>query len=115
MKTPNLEVSVEHRVGALAVLPRGEVDLATAPVFEEAMQQAVRVPRVPVVVDLSGLDFLACRGLGLLATARHALWAAGRALTVTGASSGSALQPTDVDRPQDRSRASDGRGRPRER
>jgi anti-anti-sigma factor len=80
-----LEVQVERCKGAVVLIPHGEVDLSTAPVLEDALRQVIHVSRAPVVVDLSDLGFLGCRGFGVLAAARAELSAAGLPLVMTGA------------------------------
>jgi anti-sigma B factor antagonist len=85
MSDAALEVQVEPTGGALVVTSRGTVDLDTAPVPEAALRRATHAPRAPVVVDMSDVDLLACRGFGVLATARATLSDAGFPLVVTGA------------------------------
>lgn len=49
-------------------VPRGELDLATAPEFEAALLDALRGPK-PVVVDLRELEFMDSSGVRVLITA----------------------------------------------
>jgi len=44
----------------------GGVDLAAAPGLRELLEQACADPVRPVVVDLSGVTFMDCAGLGVL-------------------------------------------------
>ena len=81
----NLDVRVTRRGGTVVVTPRGEVDLLTVSQLEDALRTASRMPRRPVVVDLTGTEFLACCGIGALAVVRTTLAATGRTLVVTGA------------------------------
>ena len=81
----NLEVHVTRRGGTVVVTPCGEVDLLTVSQLEDALRTATRVPRTPVIVDLTRTDFLACCGVGALAVVRTTLAATGRTLVVTGA------------------------------
>jgi anti-sigma B factor antagonist len=62
-------VRTELRGGATVVVPRGELDLATAPALETALDGALtEAPRV--VLDLRELDFIDSSGLRTLLSAR---------------------------------------------
>jgi anti-anti-sigma factor len=50
--------------GILSVV--GEIDMATAPEFEQALSSAVRAPIERVVVDLTGCTYLDSAALGVL-------------------------------------------------
>ncbi|MGW2377359.1 MULTISPECIES: STAS domain-containing protein [Kitasatospora] len=52
------------------VRARGEIDLDTAPRLHDDLVRALAAHR-EVVVDLSGLTFMDCSGLGALVQARH--------------------------------------------
>jgi anti-anti-sigma factor len=69
----NLEVPVTRRAGTVVVTPPGEVDLLTMSQLEDALRTPTRVPRRPVVVDLTETGFLACCGIGALASVRTTL------------------------------------------
>ncbi|MDR7300610.1 STAS domain-containing protein [Haloactinomyces albus] len=56
--------------GREAVLPvSGDVDMVTAPTFEEALTSALEGRPEKLVVDLTGVDFFASAGLSALVTA----------------------------------------------
>jgi anti-anti-sigma factor len=62
-------VRTEQRAGATVVVPHGELDLATAPALESALDKALgRAARV--VLDLRELDFIDSSGLRTLLSAR---------------------------------------------
>jgi anti-sigma B factor antagonist len=74
MKMPPIpepfSVRQEDHDGALVVIPRGELDLATAPALEAALDRALTAaPRV--VLDLRELEFIDSSGLRALLTARR--------------------------------------------
>ena len=55
--------------GDLWVLPRGDLDLAGAPEFEEALSLALASDATSIVVDLRGLELLDSAGLRALLAA----------------------------------------------
>lgn len=61
---------------------RGEIDLATEPQATLAFQEATDAHGGPLVVDLSGLDFMDCTGLHLLVRTREALRQQGSDLNI---------------------------------
>jgi len=66
-----LRLSVERpRRGTAVVTVRGELDLLTAPRLAEMLGCRLRGTLRLLIVDLSGLDFLAAAGLSVLASAR---------------------------------------------
>lgn len=85
MTDGTLEVQIERRAGAVRVIPRGVVDLMTAPVLESALRQATCRPAAAVVVEMSDVDFPDSRGVGALAKARAVLSETAVPLVVTGA------------------------------
>ncbi len=64
-----LEVDTAERDGAVCVVLRGELDLATADEVEDALHRAERDEPSVVVIDLSGLTFLDSTGLRTIVTA----------------------------------------------
>jgi anti-sigma B factor antagonist len=58
------------RVDGCALLDvEGELDIATAPRMIAALNEAFAQPTLPLVVDLSGVDFMDSTGLALLMNA----------------------------------------------
>ena len=62
----------------------GELDLASAPHFREAVGAVMGTGARSVVVDLSGSDFIDSSGIGALMWAEHRLQAVGGDLTTKG-------------------------------
>jgi anti-sigma B factor antagonist len=62
-----LTIDRDDRDGCIVLTVRGEVDLSTGVRLAEAGNVALReAARRPVVLDLSGVDFLSSSGLGIL-------------------------------------------------
>ena len=82
MPTRNLSTRAEVRAGIAVLVVSGEVDLAGSPRFAQALDEAL-APGAPLVVDLSGVEFLDSAGLRALALAeRTAAELGGRLLIV---------------------------------
>jgi anti-sigma B factor antagonist len=63
----------ERWVGEVAIVAAtGVIDALTAPQFEEALRAAVANKPEGLVVDLTGVDFLASAGMGVLVAAHDA-------------------------------------------
>jgi anti-anti-sigma factor len=62
----------------------GEVDLATTPVLREQLLRVLRDQRPDLLdVDLAGVTFLDCTGLGVLVAVRNSAVQAGRQMRVS--------------------------------
>ncbi|PTR28751.1 anti-sigma-factor antagonist [Rhodococcus sp. OK519] len=62
-----LSIDVDVTGGAVVMHPRGEIDVVTAPEFQEAVERtAAQHPDVALIVDLSKVAFLASAGLAVL-------------------------------------------------
>lgn len=82
-----MEVSSE-KVGAVTVVaPQGKLDAATAPDFDAKLRAAVASDASPVVLDLSGLEYVSSAGL------RAVLAAAKRSASANGKMALSGLRP----------------------
>ena len=68
--------------GAPVVSVMGEVDLATAPAFEQTLLGVAEDGTGEVIVDLTGCSFLDSRGLGALIATRGRLERSNRRLAV---------------------------------
>lgn len=73
----------ETREGAAWISPQGELDLATAPTLEEALQATESdADRLPIVLDLRQLSFIDSSGLRVVLAAAKRAEAAGRRLVI---------------------------------
>src|ERR1700730_12783431 len=66
-----ITTSVAYREGVAVVSVGGEIDLSTAPAFEEVIAEALEDDPPALVVELSGVTFLASVGLRILAATRE--------------------------------------------
>jgi anti-anti-sigma factor len=69
MMTEPFDVALEQRGDDLWVLPAGDLDLAAAPDFADALSLARSSDAATIVVDLAGLEFLDSTGIGVLVRA----------------------------------------------
>jgi anti-anti-sigma factor len=74
-------VDVTRLDGALVVAPAGEIDIATAPLVREALEDAGREASV-VVMDFRQVDFMDTSGLQLLIQERRHAEESGRGFAV---------------------------------
>jgi anti-sigma B factor antagonist len=68
--------------GAPGVAVRGEVDIASVPILEAALDSAIRESEGAFVLDLSGVDFIDSGGLRALLWARGLLGREDRSLAL---------------------------------
>lgn len=72
MSAPDpISTSIEHLDGVAVLTVGGEVDLSTAPAFEAAIAEALAEEPAVLVIELSGMEFLASAGVRVLAAARE--------------------------------------------
>ena len=62
----DLSITSEVRGGATVVHVGGEIDVYTAPVLREHLDEHISSGRTDLVVDLGGVTFMASTGLGVL-------------------------------------------------
>ena len=67
---------------APGVAVHGEIDIASSPALEEAIDAAIRDSEGAFIIDLSGVEFLETSGLHVLLRARGLLGREDRALAV---------------------------------
>src|SRR4051794_18373389 len=79
---PSFELDVETDDGRVSFVPRGELDLATAPELEDKVLAAVRDGGRAVVVDLRELTFMDSTGVRAIVAAHKAAEEAGTDLRV---------------------------------
>ena len=68
-----IDVRKATLAGAVGVAVRGDVDIATAPLLQDALDDAVRASRGPFVLDLTGVEFLDSSGINVLLRVRALL------------------------------------------
>jgi anti-sigma B factor antagonist len=68
--------------GCVIVQVRGEVDYGSAPALDQGLSAVLTMREPPVVLDLSGLTFIDCAAVGVLAAARRRAAAHGTALVL---------------------------------
>lgn len=68
--------------GAVQLAVRGELDIASAPELQAALERILGGPHHVLVLDLTGLSFLDCAGMRPIRAARRALEARGGQLLV---------------------------------
>ena len=66
-----ITTSIAHRGGVAVVSIGGEIDLSTAPAFEAAIAGALDDDPPVLVIELSGVRFMASVGLRILAAAHE--------------------------------------------
>ncbi|MGA9872215.1 MAG: STAS domain-containing protein [Rhodococcus sp. (in: high G+C Gram-positive bacteria)] len=71
-----LRVEIDSLAGVAVVKAHGEVDLTTAPDLAEAIDKAMASAPTILVVDLSGVGFLASVGMSALIKARREMGSA---------------------------------------
>ena len=81
-EVPSFELGVEADDGRVSFIPRGELDLATAPELEEKVLEAVRGGDRSVVLDLRELTFMDSTGVRTIVAAHKAAEEAGTDLRV---------------------------------
>ena len=69
--TEPITTSVTHRYGVAVLAVVGEIDMSTAPLFEEAIDDVLADDPPTLVIDLTEVTLLASVGLRLLATANE--------------------------------------------
>ena len=62
----DLSITSETRGGATVVYVSGEIDVYTAPVLREHLDEHISAGHHHLVVDLGGVSFMASTGLGVL-------------------------------------------------
>ena len=78
----DFSVRTEQLGAAAVVVPAGELDMATAPAVEEALERAFGSNPAHVVLDLRELEFIVSSGLRTLLIARRRADAAGAHFTL---------------------------------
>ena|SRR2546430_2125134 len=82
-----LSTAVSWAGGQVAVRCSGEIDVETGPELRKALKAALAEGPERITVDLAGVTFCDCTGLGLLVGVRRRAQAAGVEFEVTGVTS----------------------------
>ena len=67
MSIPSFGIQVIHNGAATRIAPSGELDIATTPALEQAINEATAEPGAALVLDLRDLTFMDSTGLRTLA------------------------------------------------
>lgn len=62
----DLAISTSEQDGGTVVIVGGEIDVYTAPLLRDALDQQIAAGRIQLVVDLDGITFMDSTGLGVL-------------------------------------------------
>ena len=73
-----ITTSIAHRDGAAVVSVGGEIDLSTAPAFEQAIAEALEADPPVLAIELSNVTFMASVGLRILAATNEKIGASTR-------------------------------------
>ena len=93
-----ITTSVSHADGVAVLAITGEIDLATIPAFERAIADALTQRPTALIIDLSGVDFLASAGLqALVATHENVSGTAGFAVVADGPATSRPIELTGLD------------------
>jgi len=90
---PDVTVDVEHHGDDVVLHVQGELDLHTTPTLTGAVEAAMRAEPSVMVIDLSGVGFIASRGLEALIVAHQS---AGETLVRVVATSRATVRPLEV-------------------
>lgn len=94
----NVTVAVEWHDRAAVLAVSGEIDMVTAPRFEEALMSTLNDRPETLVVDLSEVEFFASAGLSsLVAAYQHAAEDTGVCVVATNSATVRPLQVTALD------------------
>jgi anti-sigma B factor antagonist len=69
----DLELESRASADGQAVVVRGEIDMATAPMLRDKLNELVDAGATRIVLDCRGLDFLDSSGIGVLIAVRKRL------------------------------------------
>lgn len=93
-----IATAVAYQDGVAVVRVGGDIDLATVPALEAAIDEALLERPTALVIDLSGVDFLASAGLqALVATHNTVSESAGFAVVANSAATSRPIQLTGLD------------------
>lgn len=86
MDTPPFEVSIHRENSHPIVRVRGEIDFATAPLLQDALQEAIAAGASEIILDFQEVTFFDSEGLKVLLTTYRHLRDKGGSVQVRGCS-----------------------------
>ena len=93
-----IATAVAYEDGIAVLTVSGEVDLATVPALEAAIDEALAAQPSGLVIDLSNVEFLASAGLQTLVTTQERVGMSGQFVVVAeGAATSRPIQLTGLD------------------
>jgi anti-sigma B factor antagonist len=93
-----ISTSVSHEDGIAVLAVGGDVDLATVPDFQAAITEALTQEPTALIVDLSGVNFLASAGLQTLVATHESVSKTARfAVVANGPATSRPIQLTGLD------------------
>ncbi len=97
--TDPITTSVENRDGFAVLAVGGDIDLATAPSFEKAIDDALAENPPGLIIDLTEVSFLASAGLQLLVATHNRIdKSTDFAVVANGPATSRPIQLTDLDK-----------------
>jgi anti-sigma B factor antagonist len=81
--TEQLRIDLRQESTRIVVKLEGELDMANAPLLQNAIESAELAAAKTVVLDLQGLTFLDSTGLRIILAAREQCWRRGQEFAVT--------------------------------
>jgi anti-sigma B factor antagonist len=81
--TEQLRIDLRQESARIVVKLEGELDMANAPLLQNAIESAELGAAKTVVLDLQGLTFLDSTGLRIILAAREQCWRRGQEFAVT--------------------------------
>jgi anti-sigma B factor antagonist len=81
--TEQLQIDLRQDSDRIVVTLEGELDMANAPLLQNAIESAELTAAKTVVLDLQGLTFLDSTGLRIILAARELCWRRGQEFAVT--------------------------------
>ena len=95
----SLSTSLTDQGGVAVLRVVGAIDLATAPQLRAAVDAAIQAATRGLVIDLTGVDFLASAGMSVLVEAKQRLADKGFAVVADGPATARPLKLTGLDEP----------------
>jgi anti-anti-sigma factor len=69
MRRPGARIVVESTAACWVVHVRGEIDIATSPELQDVLERTIDASDLPVIADLSAVEFMDASGLHVLIAA----------------------------------------------